>query len=141
MKKVTFVKSKVKSIFYVESHSRGFWKKGAPNACMNGCTLLGSGGAFSKHFPQGAKTGARFFGAKIARSSRRVQRGLGTGDWEQGLGAARARSAIGGSFEHSLVLKQDAVFTRAFLTTKVTKDTKTKHCNSCFLCVHGEFCG
>ena len=70
MKKVTFVKSKVKSIFYVESHSRGFWIRDASNAGMNGCTLLVSGGAFSQHFPHGAKSGAHFFGAKIAMSSR-----------------------------------------------------------------------
>jgi hypothetical protein len=60
----------VKSIFYAESHLGGYWKNGASNAVMNGCTLLESGGAFSKHFPQGAKVSAHFFGAKIATSSR-----------------------------------------------------------------------
>ena len=64
----------------MESHSGGFWTGGAPNAGMNGCTLLEGGGAFSQHFPHGAKTSAHFFGAKIARSSRGVKKGQGTGD-------------------------------------------------------------
>ena len=70
MKKVTFVKSRVKSIFHAESHLGGVGERGAPNAVMNGCTLPESGGAFSQHFPHGAKTSAHIFGAKIARSSR-----------------------------------------------------------------------
>ena len=67
-------------IFRVESHSGGTSEIRTANAGMNGRTLLESGGAFSKHFPHGTKTGAHFFGAKIARSSRGVKRGLGTGN-------------------------------------------------------------
>ena len=67
-------------IFRVESHSGGTSEIRTANAGMNGRTLLESGGAFSKHFPHGTKTGAHFFGAKIARSSRGVKRGQGTGN-------------------------------------------------------------
>ena len=65
---------------------------GAPNAYINGCTLLESGGSFSQHFPHGAKTSAHFFGAKIARSSRRYAVGSRQGVF----GARYARRAIGG---------------------------------------------
>ena len=97
------------------------------------------------------KSRAQFFRAKIANSSRQVQRGQGTGDREQGTGIGSSIGAQGDRGVHLdtlSFLKQDAVFTRAFLTTKVTKDTKTKHRNSCLLCGHCElvvnclsFCG
>ena len=101
MKKFTFVKSRVKSIFHAESHLGGFGERGASNTDINGCTLLEGGGAFSQHFPHGAKTSAHFFGAKIARSSRGIKRGRGIGESRRvGTSAKRlsgnARRAIGG---------------------------------------------
>ena len=132
MKKVTFVKSRAKSIFHAESHSRGFWKRGAPNAGMNVRTLLECGGAFSQHFPHGAKTGAHFFGAKIAVGSRE----WAVGSRFQGRNTRARRSGV--SFEHPFVLKQDAVFTVTFFNHEGTKDTKIL---GIVLCAIASCCG
>ena len=132
MKKVTFVKSRVKSIFHAESHLGGFGERGAPNAVMNGCTLMESGGAFSQHFPHGAKTGAHFFGAEIAMSSRQVQRGsrrVGTSAKRLSRKRAKypqARRAIVGVIWIPFVFLDRTRFYEDCLTTKFTKDTKRR---------------